>query len=170
MTNWNSEELVDWVEADGTVIGVVTRAEMRARKLRHRATSIVVVNSSDELVVHKRADWKEVYPGWWDLAFGGVVGAGEDWLESAERELAEEAGITGQPLEWLEATSYEADDGALIGQAYLVRWDGEIAFNDGEVVAIDTVPIADLDRWLENRLVCLDSLHCLLPLIRKLAI
>lgn len=168
MRSWQASELVDWVDADGIVIGVVTRGEMRERGLRHRATSILVVTSKNELVVHKRADWKEVYPGWWDLAFGGVVGAGEDWLESAERELKEEAGITGEPLELLGATSYEADDGALIGRAYLVRWDGEIAFNDGEVVAIDTVPLEALDSWLAARLVCLDSLECLVPLIKKL--
>lgn len=167
MSGWQSAELVDWVEADGTVIGVVTRGEMRERRLRHRATSILVLNSKNELVVHKRADWKEVYPGWWDLAFGGVVGAGEDWLESAERELTEEAGITGEPLELLGATSYDAEDGALIGRAYLVRWDGEIAFNDGEVVAIDTVPLADLDSWLAARSVCLDSLECLVPLLKQ---
>lgn len=169
MTGWQADELVDWVEVDGTVIGVVTRKEMRERGLRHRATSILVVNSSSELVVHKRADWKEVYPGWWDLAFGGVVGAGEDWLESAERELEEEAGISGEPLIPVGETSYEADDGALIGRAYLVRWDGEIAFNDGEVVAIDTVRLADLDAWLEGRLVCLDSRQCLVPLLRELS-
>lgn len=168
MTQWHAEELVDWVEADGTVIAVVTRKEMRERRLRHRATSILVLNSKNELVVHRRADWKEVYPGWWDIAFGGVVGAGEDWLESAERELTEEAGITGEPLELIGATSYEADDGALIGRAYLVRWDGEIAFNDGEVVEVGRVPLGQMESWLEDRLVCLDSRHCLVPLLKQL--
>jgi 8-oxo-dGTP pyrophosphatase MutT (NUDIX family) len=168
MTQWQAEELVDWVEADGTVIAVVTRKEMRERRLRHRATSILVLNSRDEFVVHKRADWKEVYPGWWDVAFGGVVGAGEDWLESAERELAEEAGITGEPLELIGETSYEADDGALIGRAYLVRWDGEIVFSDGEVVEVDRVRLDQLESWLDGRLVCLDSRQCLVPLLKQL--
>lgn len=169
MNQWNSDELVEWVEADGTVIDVVTREEMRSRNLRHRATSILVINTHNELVVHKRADWKEIYPGWWDLAFGGVVGAGEDWLESAQRELEEEAGISGQPLELLGPTSYEAADGCLVGRAYLVRWDGPVNFNDGEVVAVETVKLADLEQWLTGRLVCLDSVECLVPLLRQLA-
>ena len=59
---------------------------------------VVVLRPGDRVVVHQRAAWKDVAPSAWDLAFGGVCGVGEGWLESATRELAEEAGLTDVPL------------------------------------------------------------------------
>ena len=39
---------------------------------------------------------KDVYPSYYDVAVGGVVGAGESYDDGAQRELAEELGITGR--------------------------------------------------------------------------
>ena len=164
----NADELVDWVDINGVVIEVVTRARMRAEGLRHRATYVVLIDSQQRLVVHKRADWKEVYPGWWDLAFGGVCGAGEDWMASAERELAEEAGVADQPLSALGDLRYEGPDGKVVGKAYVAYYDGPISFNDGEVVAIDRVPLPELGSWMARRNVCLDSKECVVPLLAEL--
>lgn len=164
----NANELVDWVNPDGSVIEVVTRQKMREQNLRHRATYVAVFNSQNQLIVHKRADWKEIYPGWWDIAFGGVCGAGEDWVLSAERELAEEAGIVGVALEPIGEINYDGEDGSVVGRAYLARWDDEVSFDDGEVVAIDTVEIGELEEWMYGRSVCLDSRECLAPLLVSL--
>ncbi len=158
-------ELVEHVDADGNVIGIVPRAEVRAGLLRHRCTFVAVVDSSNRLVVHQRADWKDIYPGWWDVAFGGVCGVGEDWVSAARRELAEEAGLTGEALWPLGRVHYDAFDGSLIGEVYLVHSDAEPTCPDDEVVAIDRVPIADLGRWLEGRPVCRDSLQVVVPLL-----
>ena len=49
-----ADELVDVVDAEDRVVGRVTRAEMRARRLRHRATYLLVFNSRGELFVHLR--------------------------------------------------------------------------------------------------------------------
>ena len=65
--------------SDGAVVRLATRAEMRAGNLRHRSVAVVVVTSAGEVVAHRRADWKDVWPGRWDVCFGGVVGVGEDW-------------------------------------------------------------------------------------------
>ena len=67
-----ADELVEVVDADGNVERVVTRAEMRAQNLPHRNIAVVVQRSDGRLVVHQRADWKDVYPSLWDVAFGGV--------------------------------------------------------------------------------------------------
>ena len=158
-------ELVEHVNVDGGVIEVVTRAEMRAKTLRHRCTYVFVVRPTQQLVVHRRAEWKSIYPGWWDLAFGGVCGAGEPWLESAERELAEEAGISGVDLVDLGALRYDGDDGHVIGRAFMATTDDEVRAVDGEVVAVDEVPLGELERWFEGRQVCLDTATAALPLL-----
>ena len=89
-------ELVDLVDADDRRASRSSRAPRcgaRGAAARHRACYVAVLTSAGELVVHRRADWKDVYPGCWDVCFGGVLGAGEAWDDAARRELQEEAGI-----------------------------------------------------------------------------
>jgi len=93
-------EPVEELDALGKPLRVVTRAEMRAGNLRHRAVYVLVLDRAGRLLAHRRADWKDVWPGRWDVAFGGVAGVGEAPLETARRELAEEAGVAA-PLERL---------------------------------------------------------------------
>ncbi len=176
------DEPVEWVAEDGTVIEVVTRRQMRADGLRHRCTYVVVLvappdrlvgldgpprlDPADEIVIHLRADWKDVAPSHWDLAFGGVCAVGEDWERSARRELAEEAGIDlgpERPLIDLGSTRFDApasSDGprvAIAGRAYLAAWPHEPVSVDGEAVAFDRVPLGRLAHWLTTVPVCADS-------------
>lgn len=144
------------VAPDGTVERVVSRAEMRAQRLRHRCTYVVVLDAEDRVVVHERAAWKDVWPGRWDVAFGGVVGVGEAWDLAARRELAEEAGVDAPMIE-LGRGTYEDDDVSVLGRAYLARHDGPFTFADGEVERIERVPRATLDQWIAARPHCPDS-------------
>lgn len=139
---------------------------MRSESLRHRCTYVAVVDSAERLVVHQRADWKDVYPGWWDVAFGGVCSVGEDWDAAAARELDEEAGLQAE-LEYLGERTYHGNDGAVLGRIYLARTDVEPTCPDGEVVAVDRVPLDNLEEWLHGRSVCLDSIAVVLPLLNN---
>jgi 8-oxo-dGTP pyrophosphatase MutT (NUDIX family) len=159
-----ADELVDLVDEHDSVVEVVTRAEMRARgeAARHRACYVAVVTGDDRLVVHKRADWKDVYPGWWDVCFGGVLGAGEAWDDAARRELLEEAGVAAEVVA-LGGGPWEMPGVKLIGRVYLARSDGPFTCPDGEVVELDHVPLAELADWLEGRDVCPDSVDLVIP-------
>jgi isopentenyldiphosphate isomerase len=84
------EELVDVLDEMGNVTGTASRREVRAGNLLHRSVFIAVVNDNDELLVHRRASWKDVWPDSWDIAVGGVVSAGEAWGGGAAR-----AGVQG---------------------------------------------------------------------------
>jgi 8-oxo-dGTP pyrophosphatase MutT (NUDIX family) len=145
-------------------VATVPRAEMRARgaSARHRACYVAVLTGADELVVHRRADWKDVYPGWWDVCFGGVLAAGETWDDAARRELAEEAGVTTDVV-LLGTAAWSAPDVNLNARVYLARSDGPFTCPDGEVVEVATVPLVELDRWLEGRDVCPDSVDLVVP-------
>src|SRR5215475_15086358 len=93
-----ADEIVVIVDEHNKVVGAVPRREMRAKNLPHRSTYILVFNSQGALYVQKRTMTKDVFPGYYDPASGGVVLAGESYEESARRELAEELGIQDVPL------------------------------------------------------------------------
>ena len=157
-------EPVEEVDEAGRVVRVVSRAQMRAGNLRHRAVYVLVVDGAARLLVHRRADWKDVWPGRWDVAFGGVAGVGEHPAETARRELAEEAGVEA-PLERLGAGRYEDGEVRVLGEVFLARADGPFTFADGEVVETAWVAREELPGWLAGRDLCLDSLAIALPLL-----
>jgi 8-oxo-dGTP pyrophosphatase MutT (NUDIX family) len=164
-----ADELIDVIDEGGAVISSCTRAEMRAGNLRHRTVCIVVATSTDDVVVHQRAPWKDVWPSYWDLAFGGVVAAGETWREAAVRELAEEAGIDVVPeaLERLGGGSYGDDTVRELAEVFRVAHDGPVRCRDGEVVAVDTVARHRLADWCSGRAVVPDSRAVVLPLLTR---
>lgn len=156
--------LVDVVDTEDRVIGTATRARMRAEGLRHRAVYVVVRTGDDHVVVHRRADWKDVYPGAWDICFGGVLDAGEAWDAAAARELAEEAGIQAE-LRFLGAGTWEDGEAALNGRVYECTHDGPYPCPDGEVVEVRTVPRAELAAFVATHPHCPDSVDLVLPLL-----
>ena len=145
----------------GQVVGVVSRAEMRAANLWHRNVIVMVRRSSGALVVHQRADWKDVFPSMWDVAFSGVPAVGEAWPEAAARELAEEAGLAVAPGDLVDLGPRVCDVGDIRwhGRVFEVTDDRELTPADGEVVALDEVPVPDLPAWMSQTPVCPDSVE-----------
>lgn len=141
-----ADELVDIVDEHDLVVATVTRAEMRARRLRHRTVAIVVADGAGRVLVHRRSPDKDVWPGRWDLAAGGVVGASEAYDDAARRELAEELGVEVEPAAVVAIGSgpYEDDDVAEIARLYRVVHPGPFRFADGEVVEARWVDRAEL--------------------------
>jgi isopentenyldiphosphate isomerase len=158
------EELVDVLDASGAVVGTATRAEMRARNLRHRSVAIAVLDGRGRLLVHRRAEDKDIWPGRWDVACGGVVGAGEAWDDAARRELAEELGIDAEPVLLGEGAWADADTDAVV-RIYAVEHDGPYRFADGEVVEARWVDRAQLTALRANAAFCPDGVVIGLPLV-----
>ncbi len=158
------DTLVDIVDEDDQVVDVVTRREMRARNLRHRSVGIAVLDHEGRVLVHRRADTKDVWPGRWDMAVGGVVDAGEGWEEAAARELAEEVGSRA-PITEIGRGRYEDDDVRAIGRMYVARDDGPFEFADGEVVEAFFVTVAELRERIARDVFVPDSLVMVWPLL-----
>ncbi len=91
-------EWVDIVNEDNDVIAQASREQMRAQRLRHRATYIVVHDGMGKILAQRRTETKDFLPGMLDATAGGVVQADEPLLYSARREAEEELGIAGVPF------------------------------------------------------------------------
>jgi isopentenyldiphosphate isomerase len=160
-----AEELVDIVDDDDNVICTVTRSEMRACRLQHRSVGVAVLSTDGRLLIHRRSDAKDLWPGWWDIAAGGVVAAGETYEEAAQRELAEELGIFDAAIEYLGRSHYIDEDLAALCRGYRVVHDGPFTFADGEVAEARWVTFAELESMRPSHQFLPDSLAMLLPLL-----
>ena len=138
------DEIVAVVDEDNNVVGSAARREMRAKRLPHRATYILVFNSRGDVYVQKRTLTKDVFPGYYDPAAGGVVLAGEGYLEGARRELEEEMGIHDVPLQSLFEFYHKDANSRVWGAAYRCVYDGAVTLQEEEVesgafMAVDEV-------------------------------
>jgi 8-oxo-dGTP pyrophosphatase MutT (NUDIX family) len=127
------EEIVAIVDENNHLVGSAPRSEMRAKGLPHRASYILVFNSKGQLYVQKRTPVKDVYPGYFDVAAGGVVAAGESYEESARRELEEEMGIRNVSLTHLFDFFHQDAGNRVWGRAYRCVYDGDIILQEEEV-------------------------------------
>src|SRR4051812_8346969 len=106
-------ELIAWVDRHDQPLGALPRADLRERGLIGRGTYILLFNSAGELCVHRRTLSKAVYPGYWDVAAGGMVQNGESYELSAARELEEELGVSGVALTAHERFFFDQPDNRL---------------------------------------------------------
>ena len=127
-----AQEIIAIVDEQNTVIDSVTRGEMRAKCLPHRATYILVFNSKGELFIQKRTTTKDIYPGYYDIAAGGVVLDGESYEESAQRELFEELGIHA-PLKFHFDNYYADKNNKVWGRIFSCIHDGPMILQKEEV-------------------------------------
>jgi isopentenyldiphosphate isomerase len=131
-----AHEIVAIVDAQNNVVGAAPRWEMRANRLIHRSTYILVFNPEGALYVQKRTMSKDIFPGYYDPATGGVVLAGESYEESARRELAEELGICTVPLTRLFAFFFEDERTQVWGGAFCCVYDGPLTLQAEEVESV----------------------------------
>ncbi len=145
-----AEELVQIVDEQNQPTGVVSRLQMRRQRLLHRCTYVFVFNSKGELFIQQRTLTKDIYPGFLDLAAGGVTLAGESYDSGAVRELAEELGITGVALKSHGVLYFEDNLSRVFGAIYSCQWDGPMCFQSEEVVSGYFVNVAEVFRMEER--------------------
>ena len=131
--NMPAHEIVQIVDRDNRVTGALPRHQMRSQGLIHRACYILVFNGREELFVQKRTLIKDIYPGYWDVAAGGVVLAGEFYELSASRELAEELGVSGILLTPLFDHYFEDAGNRVWGRIFCCTHEGPFTLQPEEV-------------------------------------
>jgi isopentenyldiphosphate isomerase len=153
-------EPVDVVGDDGRTVARVARREMRARRLPHRSCYVLVFNRRGELFAHLRTPTKDVYPSHWDVAVGGVLAAGESFVEGARRELREELGVDA-PLEPLFPLRYTDASTIVEGMVFRARHDGPFRLQPEEVVRGEFLALDAVAERARREPFCPDSLAAL---------
>src|SRR5262249_44501833 len=159
-------ELVDVLDADGRPVGAVARREMRARRLPHRSTYILVFDRRGDLFIHLRTASKDVYPSHWDTCAGGVLLAGEEFAAGAARELEEELGVQAS-LDALFPFPWADEHTEVHGRVYRACDDGPFRLQPEEVVRGEFVSPHSVRERAAREPFCPDGLAVLLEYQRR---
>ena len=167
MRKMSRDEIVTIVDEFNQVVGVAPRWRMRAEMLCHRATYILVFDHSDRIFLQKRTADKDIYPGYYDVAAGGVVLEGENYEESAKRELDEELGISGVELERHFDFFHQDDRSRVWGRVYSCCYDGEITLQPEEIESGEFRNIRQVLEMSTRDAFTPDGLHVLKKFVRE---
>lgn len=94
-------ELFDVIDSEGNPTGqIVAREKAHAEGISHRTAHIWIIREKEgrvQILLQKRSQNKDSFPGKFDTSSAGHIQAGDEPLESALRELKEELGISAVP-------------------------------------------------------------------------
>ncbi len=92
------QEYFDVVNEEGNPTGKrISRDKAHRKGIPHRTAHVWIIRTNQgrtEILLQKRSEEKDSFPGMFDTSSAGHIPAGDEPLESAIRELSEELGIT----------------------------------------------------------------------------
>ena len=147
-----SEQLILVDELDREV-GFESKADCHTGKgILHRAFSIFVFNSGNDLLLQQRSLSKMLWPGFWSNTCCSHPRRGEAMGEAVTRRLEQELGFDC-PLEYLYKFKYRAEFGAIgteyeLCSVYFGRYDGPVDVNVNEIAAWRFVGVDELEHEL----------------------
>lgn len=155
----SDRERVLWVDEQDRPLGVLPRAELRRRGLIGRGTFVLLFNGAGHICVHQRTAGKAVYPSYFDMCAGGMVGEGESYLLCARRELQEELGIQAESLHEYGRFFFQGPGNRLWGAVFSAVSDQPPRAQPEEVQAFWFASLEELAADIQRRPYCPDSLR-----------
>ena len=122
--NGKQMEMFDVIDMDGNKTGAIKERGVVHREGALHATSHIWIARKNEksgydILLQKRSACKDSHPGCYDISSAGHIGAGDEALESALRELEEELGIKAKPENLLEfGVQYKNYEGEFYGRPF----------------------------------------------------
>ena len=93
------QERLNIVDENDNIIGEDIRENVHKKGLLHREIWIFIYNKDLEILFQKRSSSKDTFPNKLDISIGGHVDMGHGYIDTAIKELKEEAGITAKKEE-----------------------------------------------------------------------
>lgn len=103
-----------------------------------------------KILVQRRTQSKDFYPGLLDATAGGVVQQGENMLDSARREAEEELGIAGVPFAEHGVFYYEEPVCRVWGGLFSCVTHGPFALQECEVAQVIWLTPAEITAWCDE--------------------
>jgi len=94
---YDNGELLQACDENGNPTGGVSRADAHANGILHAASHTFIYKWDDDklmILLQRRSAHKDSYPGMLDTSSAGHMEFGSDFLETAQKELFEELGLT----------------------------------------------------------------------------
>jgi isopentenyl-diphosphate Delta-isomerase len=146
------EDIFDIVNERDEAVGRAPRSEVHARGLLHRAVHVLVFNSRGEIFLQKRSMKKDRQPGVWDSSCSGHVDSGEDYDQTAVRELQEEIGLAlNAPLARLFKINACPETDAEFVWIYRCHSEGPFQLDPDEIDAGDWFAPERVTEWIKER-------------------
>lgn len=120
-----------------------------------RVSQVFLFNAAGEILIQKRGANTVAFAGRWNASAAGHVDVGETYLEAMLREMEEEIGISGIPLQDVGNIYMEEREGDELRKSfctvYAGRYDGPVSIDGVEAVETRWVAPDALARWLAER-------------------
>lgn len=142
----SKDEIFVVVDKNDKIIGYRTRGECHSDKsLIHRGVGVIVINDKGEILLQKRSQTKDTYPGYFTVATSGHVNKGESYMQTAKRETFEEIGVKLK----LTPTNKFLSNGKQeteIDTLFTAKHNGPFKVNKSEVESVKFVAKTDLKK------------------------
>ena len=142
-------EYLDVVTGAGATIGKAERNEVHQKHLLHRSVHILIVNSSNAVLITRRKANKKQYPSFWHGSVGGHVISGATAATTADKELVEEIGIS-VPLRYLGTVIVDDDVEHELVSVYVGKSDGPFRFDHDEIADKKFIPLTELAKKMDG--------------------
>jgi 16S rRNA (adenine1518-N6/adenine1519-N6)-dimethyltransferase len=138
------------VDENDRPLGEAPRQEVHGNNLRHRAVHLFIFNRQGELFLQKRSPWKDRHPLLWDSSAAGHVEAGEDYDQTARRELEEELGVGANLARVVKLPCSERTGWEFIW-LYRGEHDGPFTLARTEIEHGEFFPVEVISGWVKAR-------------------
>jgi isopentenyl-diphosphate Delta-isomerase len=126
------DEVFDLVDLNDRVIGRVRRGDAhRDPSLIHRSVQTLVFTSDGRILLQRRAATKDLFPGYLCASASGHVIAGDDYAQTARRELSEELGVD-PAISYINTGLVQSEMETEITALFIARCDGPFTFSPTE--------------------------------------
>ena len=125
------EEQNEVIDKQGNTIAIVSRKEIKEKKLRHKTAFIILKNSKHQYFIAQRSRTKKTYPLKWAFGAGGGVMAGESFDTAAVRELKEELNIS-EKVNYLFDFPFDSEEIHYLAKVYETVFDKEVIIDTRE--------------------------------------
>lgn len=144
------DELFDLVDLQDRVIGQVRRGDAhRNSALLHRSVQILVFDGYGRLLLQRRSQSKDLYPGYYCASASGHVARGEDYAITARREIVEELGVAPD-LRYVGKALVRSEPETELTALFLARCDGPFQFSPTETQGGEFFTLEELRAHREH--------------------